>query len=90
LAVEFGTKRDSSQGTGAIHARALRLLELKAKLLLRYSANSLKSLPISVQQDFAVAARRAGLTLLASDCGGDTDSTIQSCANTGASEAEAI
>jgi hypothetical protein len=85
-AVEFGTKRNSSQGTGALRNRPQRLLEMKAKLLHRYSAKSLTGLPVAVQSDFANAARRAGLTLLASDCGRDVDVVTPERINIGESE----
>jgi hypothetical protein len=86
LATKFDTKLGSSGGTESLHDRARHLLELKAKLLHRYSAKSLTGLPVAVQSDFANAARRAGLTLLGRDHDGDTDSTIQGRVNIGESE----
>jgi hypothetical protein len=86
LATKFDTKLGSSGGTESLRDRVRHLLELKAKLLHRYSAKSLTGLPVAVQSDFANAARRAGLTLLASDCGRDTDSTIQGRVNSDVGE----
>lgn len=90
LATKFDTKLGSSGGTEPLRDRVQRLLELKAKLLLRYSANSLTDLPIAVQQDFATATRRAGLTLLASDYGRDVDVVTPERINIGESEEQAI
>jgi hypothetical protein len=87
---KFGNKAGCLRSTETLHARVQRLQALKSRLFARYGVNSLKSLPIGVQQDFAVAARRAGLALLASDCGRDVDVVTPERINIGESEELAI
>jgi hypothetical protein len=83
---KFGNKAGCLRGTETLHARVQRLQALKSRLFARYGVNSLKSLPIGVQQDFETAARRAGLTLLGRDRGGDIDSTTQNRVNSDVEE----
>jgi hypothetical protein len=87
--VEFGKKGHSLLGSDGLHERATRLLELKTVLLNRYSAKSLTGLPVAVQEDFAMAAQRAGLTLLARDWAGDVDVDVPERVKSGESEEQA-